>query len=225
VSASERYLVDWRLINAADYGVPQQRLRVVIQAIRCDVSDRIVWPEPTHSRARLLQAQADGTYWAEHQLSEPGHAALDLGADFVIAGPGPQRWLTVRDALRGLPTAARTAKRARLDGHYLVPGARTYPGHTGSRLDEPAKTLKAGVHGVPGGEATVVLDNGLLRYLTVREAARIQTFPDDYLFPGPRSEQMRQIGNAVPVRLAHAFGLNMVSYLREVSIPARSNLG
>lgn len=51
------------------------------------------------------------------------------------------------------------------------------PGHTGSVLDEPSKTIKAGAHGVPGGENTVVLDDGSVRYYTVRESARIQTFP------------------------------------------------
>lgn len=92
----------------------------------------------------------------------------------------------------------------------LREGARTYPGHTGSRLDWPSKALKAGVHGVPGGENMVVLDDGSVRYYTTREAARLQTFPDDYVFQGPWSKDMRQIGNAVPVRLARAGGIDGV---------------
>jgi DNA (cytosine-5)-methyltransferase 1 len=69
-------------------------------------------------------------------------------------------------------------------------------------MDEPSKTLKAGDHGVPGGENTIVMENGAVRYLTVREAARIQTFPDEYFFPCAWTESMRQLGNAVPVKLA-----------------------
>jgi DNA (cytosine-5)-methyltransferase 1 len=73
-------------------------------------------------------------------------------------------------------------------------------------MDQPSKALKAGDHGVPGGENAIMLDNGVARYMTVREAARIQTFPDDYVFVGPRSEAMRQIGNAVPVYVAELMG-------------------
>jgi DNA (cytosine-5)-methyltransferase 1 len=83
-------------------------------------------------------------------------------------------------------------------------GPRQYAGHTGSPLDEPSKTLKAGVHGVPGGENMVVLADGSVRRFTVAEAARLQGFPEDVEFHGSNSEQMRQIGNAVPPMLTYA---------------------
>ena len=82
-------------------------------------------------------------------------------------------------------------------------GAKSYPGHTGSDLDYPSKALKAGVHGVPGGENMMRHANGKVRYFTVRESARLQTFPDDFEVTGSWSEAMRQLGNAVPVDLAH----------------------
>ena len=86
--------------------------------------------------------------------------------------------------------------------HYFNPGARSYANHNGSLIDEPAKTLKAGNHGVPGGENTLALGGHRVRYFTVTECARLQDFPDDFVFVGPWSRVMRQIGNAVPVGLA-----------------------
>ena len=58
-------------------------------------------------------------------------------------------------------------------------------------------------------------DDGSLRYMTVREAARIQTFPDGYEFSGAWSEGMRQIGNAVPVELARVVASSVACALRE----------
>jgi DNA (cytosine-5)-methyltransferase 1 len=88
------------------------------------------------------------------------------------------------------------------NSHWPQPGAKSYPGHTGSPLDEPAKALKAGDHGVPGGENMLRYPDGSVRYISVRESARIQTFPDEWRFSGSWSESMRQLGNAVPVELA-----------------------
>src|SRR5690606_33226847 len=82
---------------------------------------------------------------------------------------------------------------------------------------EPSKTLKAGAHGVPGGENMLVRDDGTVRYFTVREAARLQTFPDDYVFHGAWSEAMRQLGNAVPVRLAEAVAGSVANSLHVAS--------
>jgi DNA (cytosine-5)-methyltransferase 1 len=85
-------------------------------------------------------------------------------------------------------------------------------------LDEPSKTIKAGAHGVPGGENMIVLDDGTLRYYTVRESARIQTFPDKYHFHGSWTESMRQIGNAVPVKLANLIGSSIAKQLERTNV-------
>lgn len=211
---ARRYTVDWRIINAADYGVPQRRSRVVIQAIREDVADEIIWPTETHSEALLAQAKANGTYWSEHGLRSPEGTRV---VPKMIALPGMDgplnRWRTVRDALRDLPAPAQAPEDTTIPHHVFVPGARVYPGHTGSSLDDPAKTMKAGVHGVPGGEGVIVLDDGSVRYMSVREAARMQTFPDHYRFEGARSECMRQIGNAVAVKLAETLARTALNYL------------
>jgi DNA (cytosine-5)-methyltransferase 1 len=114
----------------------------------------------------------------------------------------------VRDALRSadelmgwvpLPEPSETSE---IPNHTLNPGARLYAGHTGSEWDAPAKTLKAGFHGVPGGENMLRLEDGTVRYFTVREAARLQSFPDDYVPQGSWCEAFRQLGNSVPVTLA-----------------------
>jgi DNA (cytosine-5)-methyltransferase 1 len=215
------YSVDWRLINAADFGAPQRRVRVLIQALRSDVAKECVWPNPSHSERRLVGDLDSGVYWAEHRISGQAQthvnprSTLPLFSDLDGA---IRRWATVRDALVGLGPP-KHVKSLQASDHVIVPGARVYPGHTGSMLDEPAKTLKAGVHGVPGGEATVVLDDGSVRYFTVREAARVQGFPDDYIFVGSRSDKMRQIGNAVAVNVAMALGLELTNVLGRDRLP------
>lgn len=127
------------------------------------------------------------------------------------------RWQTVRDAIGDLPDPTKPYDIARFHNHEHRPGAKIYAGHSGSLLDEPSKTIKAGAHGVPGGENMVVLDDGSVRYYTVRESARIQTFPDDYLFSASWTESMRQIGNAVPVKLAAAIGQSVYDQMERMS--------
>ncbi len=75
-------------------------------------------------------------------------------------------------------------------------------GAHGSPWDWPAKAIKAGDHGNPGGENMLRRDDGTVRYFTVRELARLQTFPDNWHFANSWSESRRQLGNAVPVRMA-----------------------
>ncbi len=110
-------------------------------------------------------------------------------------------WKTVRDAISDLPDPREGDHSPRIANHWLNPGARVYPGHNGSPLDDPAKVLKAGDHGVPGGENMLAYPDGEVRYFTVRECARLQTFPDEYVFMGSWTETMRQLGNAVPTLL------------------------
>jgi DNA (cytosine-5)-methyltransferase 1 len=201
------YRVRMMQVNAADYGAAQKRYRVVIMGIHRDLGE---WPPvllPTHSRDRLLWDQwVTGEYWRRHGECRPsrGPEKADAGTvqrlrDGMVAPQGLP-WRTVRDAIEGLGEPGGGYS----PNHTLQPGARSYHGHTGSVLDMPAKALKAGVHGVPGGENTIALPFGEIRYLTVREAARLQGFPDDYEFIGSWSENMRQLGNAVPTQLAEA---------------------
>ncbi|MBN1459471.1 MAG: DNA cytosine methyltransferase [Armatimonadetes bacterium] len=198
---SSLYNVTWAVLNAADYGVPQCRYRVFFVAIRRDVDFEFSFPAPTHSREELIRSQVSGEYWARHGLSAPSGARYSASTRDETNGLLP--WATVRDVLLELGQPEIFEERNDRD-HWLIPGARAYVGHSGSGMDWPSKTIKAGVHGVPGGENMVALDDGSVRYYTLREAATIQTFPASYVFPCSRSETIRQIGNAVPCRLAEA---------------------
>lgn len=164
-----RYEVVPTVVDAADYGVPQHRHRVIIVGFRSDVEASWAFPRPTHGRGLLP-------------------------------------WVTLGEAIKDVPD---------LNNEGRDSAARSYPGHTGSALDQPSKAIKAGVHGVPGGENTVCYPDGMIRYLTVREAARVQTFPDGYAFMGSWSEGMRQVGNAVPVELARVVAASVACALRE----------
>lgn len=209
-----RYDVKFLLVNAADYGVPQIRHRVFVVAFRRDLG-LADWrfPEPTHSEAALLRDQASGRYWKRHGITPRTIA----GTDGLPEPDGKTPWRTLRDAIGDLPAPLRPLE-AKLEHpgwlhHVGWPGAREYPGHTPNDLDRPAKTVKAGVHGVPGGETVLRLDDGSIRYMTVREVARVMTFPDDWRLAGPRGEQMRQLGNAVPVQLARVMADAVASAL------------
>ena len=147
-------------------------------------------------------------------LSGRQAARVEKLRDILIDGRQP--WLTVRDAIERLARSREVSAQWRSPIIVFNPGARSYPGHTGSPLDEPAKTLKAGDHGVPGGENMLARVDGSVRYFTAREAARLQTFPDDYTFRGPWTEAMRQLGNAVPVRLAETVARSVASTLLSI---------
>jgi DNA (cytosine-5)-methyltransferase 1 len=214
----ERYIVTHQLVNAADYGVPQQRWRVFVVAFRADLGlDDWRFPSATHSEAALLRSQADGSYWERHGLSHKSDR------DALPLDDGLEPWMTLRDAICDLPEPlGHKVEHPDWLHHYGWAGARSYPGHTPNQLDRPAKTIKAGVHGVPGGETVLQLDDGSLRYMTVREASRVMTFPDTWRLAGPRGEQMRQLGNAVPVKLGHAIVSSVFEALKHANA-AHSN--
>lgn len=205
------YRVIWQVVNAADYGAAQIRHRVLMFGVSSDLRVEPSQIRPTHSRDRLLWEQfVTGEYWDRHHISQRREPSLlrdqrrvEVLRDAGIE-PGEKPWVTVRDALIGLgePNGK--------DNHVFQPGARVYPGHTGSPLDLPAKALKAGDHGVPGGENMMVCDDGSVRYFTIREAARLVGLPDDYLFPRSWSESMRQLGNAVPAQLGEVAGRSLL---------------
>jgi DNA (cytosine-5)-methyltransferase 1 len=213
-----RYNVVHRVLNAANHGVPQRRERVVFVGFRADLGIEWSFPDGTHSMDALLWSQVRALdYWDRHKVARAGRVIdprLHARGMALVEKPVALPWMTVRDAIGDLPDPELdpVAAAACLN-HRFQPGARSYIGHTGSPLDEPAKTLKAGVHGVPGGENMLSRRDGSVRYFSVRESARLQTFPDDYRFHGSWSESMRQLGNAVPVRLAEVVARDVARHL------------
>ncbi|MFD4540425.1 DNA cytosine methyltransferase [Streptomyces bauhiniae] len=248
VPASERYVVKHHPVNAADFGVPQIRQRVVIVAFRADLGlteegwDRLA-PKDTHSDEALIHSMRDGgEYWTRHrEVPEEAKARaianlpkLNYNNPKIKARLTLQPWRTLRDAihgvdefegrpLRSVSEAAVNNKEqvGEISDHFGWPGARVYTGHTPNLLDRPAKTVKAGVHGVPGGESVMMMDDPTFdgsgyRYMTVRETARVMTFPDEWTLAGPRGEKMRQLGNAVPVKLGKVFAEAVAAALNSV---------
>lgn len=205
------YKVRFGAINAADYGAAQRRHRAIFVGIRSDIALDWTFPKPTHSKDALAFAQyTTGDYWKAHGVSPMRRRGVLLGDLAAIrriqksSKPVEKRWATVRDALSDLghPTLSTECP----SRHVLHAGARIYERHTGSRWDEPAKALKAGVHGVPGGENVLVHSNGRIRYFTLREMARLQGFPDEFLIPMGWKLPVRQLGNAVPIAVGQTFG-------------------
>ncbi|QEZ45237.1 DNA (cytosine-5-)-methyltransferase [Cupriavidus oxalaticus] len=206
-------------VNAADYGAPQKRNRVLVVGMRKDIGALPDFPAPTHSQERLVWDKwVSAEYWEGHGLPRPADSLIPNHEARILRKlrlrnerPTEKAWLTCRDAFSGL---GEPSIRHDTPNHIYQPGARVYPGHTGSPIDEPAKALKAGVHGVPGGENMLAREDGSVRYFSIREAARLQGLPDEYQFPGSWTESMRQIGNAVPTQLAHFVGLWLGAFLQ-----------
>lgn len=195
---------------ASDYGTGQKRKRLFIVGIRSDVSGEYLPPEATHSEYELMESKwLTGEYWDRHGLVRP---LPDKAGQRWLAkhnrmprdlfAPRLQAWNTVRDIFAGIPNDAPNRDEAPRE-------FRTYKGHTGSDADDPAKTHRAGDHGVSGGEMGVTSDKEggqMHRHYSVREAAALSDFPHDYAFSGSWGDGLRQIGNAVPCNLGEAVG-------------------
>ena len=200
----DAYRVDYRLLNAADFGLAQSRPRLFIVGVAQDEGE-FQWPTGQYSRESLVEDLRGAAYWSDHPEAPwaARRRARTLLPDKELAHIG-ERWRTLRDVMVQLGPPARSAADADDAAHLFVPGARLYGKHTGSRIDWVGKTVKAGVHGSPGGEHIVVTSEKRFRYLTVRECAELQGFPRDYTLPEKRTPAMRQLGNAVAVNVAEA---------------------
>ena len=204
------FRVQSKAVNAADYGAAQKRYRAIFIGIDAKHGEDWSFPEPTHSQEALAWAKhIDLSYWQRHEsrkISACSSTSEALALRRVLtrnSRPVEKPWVTVRDAICDLPPPTKSEL---LAGHWQHPGAKAYKNHTGSNMDEPAKALKAGDHGVPGGENMVANRWGNVRYFTVREMARLQGFPDEFNISGSWKAATRQLGNAVPTDVAQRMG-------------------
>ena len=195
---AEGYGLTWRVVNAADYGVPQQRERVTIMGRRG--RRPFVFPEPTHCDPHRKGASA-----------------------------GLEPWLTVEDAIGDLGDAADASDDTSVSNHRARRHspetvrlfASTPPGKRNDaykrdrlRWDRPAKAIRAQgkLKGDGSGQkhsSHQAIHPDEHRQLTVRECARIQTFPDWYVLPQTFVNGYRIVGDAVPVELARIFGASI----------------
>lgn len=169
-------------LNAADYGVPQYRERVFFYGTRIGVDFEA--PIPTHGENR-----------------NPYNIVLDAIGDLANKGEEVSNHVPLNHGEKNIRRYQLIPEGGRLPENDLPADLyRKNFGNTFKRLDRNKPSLTM----VPGHNAFPI-HPWLDRSLTVREAARIQTFPDDYIFSGRRDKQCMQVGNAVPVQLANAW--------------------
>jgi len=167
------YKVYHHVVNAADYGVPQSRMRLLIIGVREDLDVPEFFPLPTHADPNL---------------------AFKLKL---------KPWRSVGEALAHLPEP-----NSRIPNHQCSRYKLRFNGHLGHRYidpNRPAPTVTG--RGDERGGVVVLHHPNNHRRMTARELAAVQSFPDDFVFSGPKTTAYRQIANAVPPLLGKAIGL------------------
>lgn len=193
-------LIEPRVLRAIMYKVPQKRERLIIVAIRNDLYAKaeFVWPSPYHRVLTLRDAFYKGVLYDCDVPDSDGQKYPEKKKLVMEQVPMGGDW-------RDLPVEV---QKEYMGGSFLLGGGKTGMARRLS-LDEPSLTLTC----APAQKQTERCHPVETRPLTVREYARIQTFPDDWTFAGNMSAQYKQIGNAVPVNLAWAVGRSIIRCL------------
>jgi DNA (cytosine-5)-methyltransferase 1 len=181
------------LLNAADYGVPQRRVRLVVFGYR--LGDELDFPAPTYSKASVAQP------WVSMDNALQGIAPV---ASDEIIRPN-DKLLQQLSALKpgsGVKSPGK-AEATRPGGHW---GYKQGAFIADTRL--PARTVTANQQ-----QDWIVDPTHGIRRLCPRECAALQTFPVDWLFEGSRSDQYKLIGNAVPPLLAEQIGTSLHKHI------------
>ncbi len=197
-------LVEPNVLKAIFYRVPQKRERLALVGIRNDLAhhlENFKWPSPAQRVYTVRDALKKGDLFETDVPKSQGVLYPPRKAEIISQVPPGGYW-------RDLPIPL---QKELLKGSFLLEGGKT---GIGRRLswDEPSLTLTC----APAQNQTGRCHPAETRPLTVREYARIQTFPDDWAFCGSVMSQYKQIGNAVPVNLAAALGRSLIALLNKI---------
>lgn len=196
-------LIAPRVLRAIMYNVPQKRERLILIAIRNDIAPKVCfeWPD-VHNEVRTLRdAFFKGALYPTDVPESEGQSYPESKRRVMELVPEGGDW---RDLPKDI--AAEYMK-----GSYKLGGGKTGMARRLS-MDEASLTLTC----APAQKQTERCHPIETRPLTVREYARIQTFPDDWDFCGSLSAKYKQIGNAVPVNLAWAIGRSLIRLFNQI---------
>ncbi|WP_419834231.1 DNA (cytosine-5-)-methyltransferase [Endozoicomonas atrinae] len=198
-------LVEPRVLKAIFYQVPQKRERLFLIGVRSDLSHlaEFQWPSPYKRIMTMRDALKAGDLFDVDVPISEGQSYPKRKAEILSLVPEGGYWRDLPDDLQ----------REYMKKSYFLGGGKT---GMARRLawDEPSLTLTC----APAQKQTERCHPEETRPLTVREYARIQTFPDDWSFSGPLTAQYKQIGNAVPVNLAYAVGRSVIRLLNDIDV-------
>ena len=212
------YDVDQRVLNAADFGVPQRRRRVIVIGSRLGAP---IWPDPTHCPLEKVKAEGLEPWVSFRQAVKGLPLAPDGRAWHRSRRSRPE--ITLRYSAVPHDGGNRFQMEEELDrrdlGHLVPPCWRRKRSGTtdvGGRLwwDKPATTIRCEFYKPEKGRYLHPSED---RPITVREAARLMSFPDDFILPEDQTQTAigRQVGNAVPPILAQALATPLVELLQE----------
>jgi DNA (cytosine-5)-methyltransferase 1 len=193
-------VVPVQVLKAINFKVPQKRERLILVGIRKDIDLKYQYPKPYSKIYNLVDALKKGSLFnCDVPLSE-GSKYPQSKIDVLKLVPPKGYW-------RDLPLEI---QKSFMGGSFYLGGGKT---GIARRIgwDEPCLTLTCS----PAQKQTERCHPEETRPFTVREYARIQTFPDDWIFSGAVPQQYKQIGNAVPVNLAREIGYSIVKFLNE----------
>ena len=196
-------LVEPRVLKAVMYQVPQKRERLILIAIRNDIAPLVEfhWPAPYKRVITLRDAFCKGELYPTNVPASEGQAYPEKKRRILALVPEGGDW-------RDLPE---NIAKDYMGGSYYLGGGKTGMARRLS-MDEPSLTLTC----APAQKQTERCHPTETRPLTVREYARIQTFPDEWRFAGTISDQYKQIGNAVPVNLSYAIGRSIMRLFNDI---------